>query len=85
MMLPYENLFVPPVTDYSKKAKRFYDDNIFTFDIETTSMFYIDGEWKEFIYDDNMNYDDIPRAAVPYIWMFGVNDTKYYGREFSDF
>ena len=83
-MISYENIYVPDVTDYSKKGKRFYDDNIFTLDIETTSMFYINGKWQEFIYDDDMDYDDIPKAAVPYIWMFGVNDTKYYGREFDD-
>ena len=85
MMIHYKHLKVPEVTSYSKKSKRYYDDNIFCFDIETTSMFNFDGEWKPFIYDDSIDYTDIPKAAVPYIWMFSVNNAVYYGREFEDF
>ena len=85
MMLDYKTAVDAEITSYSKKNKKFYDNNIYTFDIETSSMFYIDGAWSSFIYDDNMDYTDIPKAAVPYIWMFGINGTRYYGREFADF
>ena len=70
---------------WAKKNKKYYSDDIYTFDIETSSMFYIDNHWMPFYYIDGMDYDDIPKAGVPYIWMFGINEDIYYGREFYDF
>lgn len=63
-----------------------YDDNIFTFDIETISLFEIDGVYKPFDYTRSPEYyREHDKACIPYIWQFGVNDIVYYGREFMDF
>jgi hypothetical protein len=85
MMEWYKDAVDVKVTSSHKKNKRLYSDDIYTFDIETTSMFRINDEWQPFIYDDSMDYDTIDKAGVPYIWMFGINDKTYYGREFYDF
>ena len=85
MMKFYTELSVPDPIIYNVK-KRLYDDNIFTFDIETISLFKINKKWQPFDYTKPSDfYSDIKKAAVPYIWQFGINETVYYGREFSDF
>lgn len=69
-----------------KKKGGTFDDNIFTFDIETVSLFKINDKWQPFDYNIKPAvYTDIPKGAVCYIWQFGVNDTVYYGRELSEF
>ena len=61
-------------------------NDIYSFDIEVSSLFYIDGEFKSFDYDlPPEYYRDIDKVSVPYIWQFGINDTVYYGREFMKF
>lgn len=60
---------------------------IFTLDIETTSLFRDPdtGEWEVFDYSkDPSYYEGCLKVGIPYIWMFGVNDTVYYGTEFLD-
>ena len=84
-MIDYHYINIPDPILFSKK-KRFYDDNIFTFDIETISLFKIDGEYRPYLNTLTQSfYRDTEKACVPYIWQFGVNDTVYYGREFKDF
>ena len=56
-----------------------YSDNIYTFDIESTSMFYINGEWQKFDYSIE-DYSNIPKMCCPYIGMFSINDKVYYFR-----
>lgn len=81
----YKNIVFPKPKIFNNK-KRHYDDNIFTFDIETISLFKINGVWQPFDYNfDSEFYKDIDKACCPYIWQFGVNDKVYYGREFMDF
>lgn len=61
-------------------------NDIYTFDIEVSSLFYLDGEFKSFDYNrPPEEYKDIEKVSVPYIWQFSVNDKVYYGREFMDF
>lgn len=73
-------------------------DTIYTFDIETTSLFLYDdwkidnegihyaGRWDVFDYSKPKEfYRDIPKIAVPYIWQFGIENEVYYGRDFKDF
>lgn len=64
-----------------------YCDDIFTFDIETTSFFYGDN-LKPFLYfpgKDPEYWTEQHAGALPYLWQFGINDQYYYGRELSDF
>lgn len=78
---------------YTKRVKRkdfvqrqTYSDTIYTFDIETTSLFKFASGYNVFDYSrPNEFYSNIDKIAIPYIWMFGVEDDVYYGREFSDF
>lgn len=85
MMEDYRKIIFPKPKVYNCK-KRHYDDNIYTFDIETISLFKINDEWVPFDYNfDAKFYMDIEKACVPYIWQFGINDKVYYGREFMDF
>ena len=73
---------------FKKKGKKnkVTSDTIYTFDIEVSSLFRLDGKWQAFDYDrPQIDYSGIDKAGVPYIWMFGVNDMVYYGRDFKDF
>ena len=84
-MTHFDKIIYPKPIIYNVKKKH-YDDNIYTFDIETISLFYINGEWVPFNYNfDSKYYTDVEKACCPYIWQFGVNDKVYYGREFMDF
>ena len=67
-----------------KFKKKEFSDDIYTLDIEVSSLFKINDVWQPFIYDDSIDYTQIEHAACPYIWMFGVNDNVMYGREFND-
>ena len=64
-----------------------YCEDIFTFDIETTSFFY-DDNLKPFLYTpgkDPEYWTKQHAGSLPYLWGFGINDTYYYGRELSEF
>ena len=67
--------------------KRILCEDIFTFDIETTSFFY-DSDKKPFLYQpgkDPEYWAGVYAGSLPYIWQFGINDTYYYGRDLDDF
>ena len=87
-MLEYGKLQFNDDKWYKKKGKnnKVTSDTIYTFDIEVSSLFKLDGKWQAFDYDrPQVDYSGIEKAGVPYIWMFGVNDMVYYGRDFKDF
>lgn len=74
-----------------------YDNNIFTFDIETTSFITIDNVVYPAVHYDDFTKEEQERLqkekrikyyGCMYIWQFGVNDKVYYGRtweELADF
>ena len=67
--------------------KRIHCEDIFTFDIETTSFFY-ESDKKPFLYKpgyDPEYWSDVYAGSLPYIWQFGINNRYYYGREIKDF
>lgn len=73
---------------HKKGAKKItWCDDIFTFDIETTSGWinehgniikYKAGKPTEY-------WNNLEPVSLCYIWQFSVNDIVYYGRELSDF
>ena len=68
-----------------KKTK--YDNNIYTFDIETTSYFVLDKKiYPAIKYKDlsKENQEKCEFGAFMYIWQLGVNDIIYYGRTFEE-
>lgn len=84
-MIDFRYIDMPEPVVFRKKRKK-YDDNIYTFDIETISLYKINGEFKP--YDNRLSQDfyrDTDKAACCYIWQFGVNDKVYFGRELMDF
>ena len=64
-----------------------FDNNIYTFDIETTSYLSLNGknypnmEYLKFSDDEK---DASVKCSLMYIWMFGINDTVYYGRTWNE-
>lgn len=68
-----------------KRPACIYSNTIYTFDIEVSNLFYMDGKWT--VFDDTRDkdyYTQVEKIGVPYIWQFGINDTVYYGRELYD-
>ena len=71
----------PDIVDHNKRS---YDNNIFTFDIETSSYlkvsgcFYPASEYKKF------KEDEVEYFSSMYIWMFGINEDVYYGRTWNE-
>lgn len=85
-MLYYKEFKPYTINIVGKKKK--YDNNIYTFDIETTSYILYEGEVKDVSFYDEL--DDKERKLVEprstmYIWQFGINDTVYYGRTWDEF
>lgn len=65
--------------------KKDTDQRIFTFDIEASNGYIIDGIAKEFDYSRTPSfYNSHKKAAVCYLWQFGINDTYFYGRYIED-
>lgn len=82
----YNTIELPEVIPYVPKKGTASDDNIFTFDIETISLYNIEGKWQPFDYNRPPEfYEETDKAASCYLWQFGINDQIYYGRELSDF
>ena len=64
-----------------------YDNNIYTFDIETTSYIKLNGKIFNASFYENFNQKEKENCvfhSIMYIWMFGVNDIIYYGRTWNE-
>ena len=85
-MKPCEQ-FTDIKTQPTYKTKRgCYSDVIYTFDIETTSLFRHRDKWGVFDYSKPIDYyQDTEKAGIMYVWMFGIENTVYYGRRWSEF
>ena len=86
-MIQYYKDFKPyDILEVGKRKK--YDNNIYTFDIESTSFIVLDGK----IYN-NYEYENLgdkeqkrcEKRACMYVWQFGINNTVYYGRTWNEF
>lgn len=70
-----------------KGKRKFYDTNIYSFDIETSSYIELNGKVYPALYYDKLSDKDksscIKRTHM-YIWMFGINDIVYYGRTWDE-
>ena len=69
------------------KGTKKVDNNIYSFDIETTSYIKLNGK----IYNASC-YEDFTQKqreicefySIMYIWMFSINDTVYYGEKIEN-
>ena len=68
-----------------KKNK--FDNNIYSFDIETTSFLILNGEMipaNQYLKLSDDEQSDALKYACMYIWMFSINDIVYYGRTWDE-
>ena len=84
-MLKWDELTEHKANLVGKRKK--FDNNIYTFDIETTSYYIFKGKQCHAIsylnLSDKEKRESIPMACM-YIWMFGINDKVYYGRTWDE-
>lgn len=77
---------VEKISVYKKRNGQFFSDDIYTFDIETTSLFKIEGEWK--LFDKSISkekYKKYEKRACVYHCQFSVNDKVYCFYEMKNF
>lgn len=87
-MIDFKKLQFKDESVYKKRGKKNppTSDTIYTYDIEVSSLYKLDGVWQAFDYSRTQaDYAGVEKAGVPYLWMFAVEDTVYYGRHFYDF
>lgn len=69
------------------KGKKVVDNNIYSFDIETTSYIKLNGILYNASCYENFNEKERNSAefySIMYIWMFSINDKVYYGRTWAE-
>ena len=84
-MIYYKNYFYHDKLIIGKKKK--VDNNIYSFDIETTSYLKLDGKIYNAKSYENFTPKERERLeyfSIMYIWMFSINDVVYYGRTWQD-
>lgn len=77
-----------PRLKLEQKIKGGYDQNIYTFDIETSSGYLWPGKdtAEPFDYEKQpLEYRNAVKVGLCYEWQFGINGQYYYGRELRDF
>lgn len=65
-----------------------FDNNIYTFDIETTSYLISHGKILKAVDYEDLSDKEKQKAikqSTMYIWMFSINDQVYYGRTWEEF
>ena len=84
--MKYYTEWIPHISKIEGKRKK-VDNNIYTFDIETTSYFILDGKLHNPLDYDKLTDKEKDRAikrSCMYIWMLSINDTVYYGRTWEE-
>lgn len=72
--------------DIKGKRKK-VDNTIYTFDIETTSFLYLNNKIYnslEYLNMSKKEQQEAEKHSCMYIWMFGINDTVYFGRTWEE-
>lgn len=82
-----KDIIKPVYTRATKhRPRQCYNDIIYTFDIEVTSLFNINNDWSIFDYNISAEeYREIEHASCVYICMLGIEDNVYYFRDFKLF
>lgn len=85
-MLFYKKLKIPTKQTIRKKNFR-VDNNIYTFDIETTSFITHKGNIYQSLYYENLTkkeQKEVIEYSNMYIWQFSINEEAYYGRTWDE-
>ena len=90
-MIHYSNLLnnFPKFNNHTEsngKSITMYNDDILTFDIETTSA-WLDNN-KPIVYHKNKKeeyWNNKQTVSLCYIWQFSINNQVYFGRDIKDF
>lgn len=70
----------------SKNTVELYNDDIFTFDIETTSAWLDNGKpIKYHKFEDEDYWNKKTSVSICYIWQFSYNNQVYFGRRIEEF
>lgn len=72
--------------DICGKRKKF-DNNVYAFDIETTSYLILDGKQvsaSDYLSLTSKEQKRAIKCATMYIWQFSINDIVYYGRTWDE-
>ena len=67
--------------------RRVYDNNIYSFDIETTSYIIHNNKVYNNLFYETLSekeQHDCLKQSCMYIWMFSINDIVYYGRTWDE-
>lgn len=86
-MIYYKNYENHEPLIIGKRGKK-VDNNIYSFDIETTSYLKLNGKIYNASYYEDFNKkerEQVEYYSIMYIWMFSINDTVYYGRTWKEF
>ena len=87
-MIYFKNAEYNLISKLVKHKGKYYDDNIYTFDIETTSIIQNPKTGEVMLYDKNKTpeyYTDLNKYGYMYIWQFSINDLVVYGRYWNEF
>ena len=85
-MIYYKNYKYHEPKVLGRKNKK-VDNNIYSFDIETTSYIRLHGKQYDSKSYENFNSkekEDSEFHSIMYIWMFSINDIVYYGRTWNE-
>lgn len=84
--MKYWTEYEPP-TAITVGKKLLYDDNIYTFDIETSSFLILDNNIINSVDYLKLTKEERARAipySTMYIWQFSVNEEVYFGRKWGE-
>ena len=87
-MIYYKNADYNLIPHLIRSKGRYYDDNIYSFDIETTSLMYNPNTDTYELYDKSKPpkyYEPYEKYGYMYIWQFSLNDLVVYGRTWEEF
>lgn len=68
---------------YSRRAKTYVSNAVYTFDIETTTLYLLDGQWVT--WSKGMPTKGVEKCSLCYLWQFGINNDVFMGRTLEEF
>ena len=83
-MIPYYQFEPPTLPRTARRGKnKVYSENIFTFDIETSSVFISESGAETYAFKSDKYYRACTKAATMYIWQMCIDGAVYFGRTWA--